>query len=419
MRIWDFALALAVFVYNAPIQGVGGASPWYEFGIPLGLCAPWVVRRRWPLTVMGIMLAAAVVQSLLAMDVLVADFMLAAGVYNVALRYRWPFSSLAAGLTIAWGIVAFGSRLDELYLSIGDFGSIVLLVITAWTGGALIRVRRLHVESLEERARQLEREKETQQKVIAAAERSRIARELHDIVSHSLSSVVLLADGASLKVHDEPDRAQHAMELVRDSARGALGEMRRILDLLRDEQSATETSGSGARAPRPGVADLDTLVAESRAAGLPVQLTVGGDPVGLSEGLDLAVYRIVQESLTNARKHAGPELTAVTVRIDYPTSSGVAGDDLVVRIVDDGSGASTARPAGGGHGLVGMRERVGTFAGTLSAGTLSAGTPPAGTLSAGTGRGGGYQVVAHFPASELGDSPEAGPQPAEELGGQG
>jgi signal transduction histidine kinase len=227
------------------------------------------------------------------------------------------------------------------------------------------------VDGLKERARQLEREKESQARIVAAEERARIAREIHDIVSHSLSVVVVMAEGASLKMRTEPERAEKAMLTVRDTGRNALTEMRRMLDVLRDGEPESHK-------PQPGIAQLGPLIEGSRASGLPVEMTLQGEPVEVTAGVDLVVYRVVQEALTNARKHAGPLLSKVAVQLRYED------DSLEVQITDDGQGPS-AHPGsepGGGHGLVGMCERVAAYGGKLR-------TDPR--------PGGGFEVVATLP----------------------
>ena len=193
-----------------------------------------------------------------------------------------------------------------------------------------------------------------------AAERARIAREIHDIVSHSLSVVVVMSDGAASKVDTEPERAKSAMLGVRDTGRSALTEMRRMLGVLRDDEP-------GSHAPQPGIAQLQRLVEDSKKTGLPVTLTIEGEPVPVSAGLDLTVYRIVQEALTNIHKHAGSVRT-VEVRLGFGES------EVELRITDDGPGLDSG-PGGesGGHGLVGMRERVAAYGGTLDAGLRPSG----------------------------------------------
>ncbi|WP_207956933.1 sensor histidine kinase [Rubrobacter tropicus] len=375
-RPWlvDVVVALAVFAYNLPIQVryvPDGLWPGTGTVVAVGLCAPYVLRQRHPLPVFGIILLTAWLQLVLGVGFIPADIMLAFALYNVAVRFQWPISAPAAAAVVLWVLLAVGPRLEEYYLSPSDLGLLVLVVVTAWTWGTTVRIRRDYVDGLKERARQLEREQESQARIVAAAERARIAREIHDIVSHSLSVVVVMAEGASLKVHSEPERAEQAMLTVRDTGRDALAEMRRMLDVLRDGEP-------GSRAPSPGIAQLGRLIEESRTSGLPVEMTLRGEPVEVSAGVDLVVYRVIQEALTNARKHAGPLLSKVAVRLRY------GGDSLEVRVTDDGQGPG-ARPGsepGGGHGLVGMRERVAAYGGKLRTGPRP---------------GGGFEVVATLP----------------------
>ncbi|PRX99711.1 sensor histidine kinase [Allonocardiopsis opalescens] len=372
-RPWlpDLAVVLAVFAYNLPLTTVYLLEGVPRFAavtaVSVLLCAPYPLRRRHPLGVFGVMLAAAAAQPLLGADLLAADIMLAFALYNLATRFRWPVTAPAAAAVVAWLLVAAAPLLDRGYLSVGGVGVLVLVVVWAWTWGTLVRIRREHIAGLRERARQLEREKEAQARIAAAEERARIAREIHDIVAHSLSVVVLMSDGAASKVRGEPERAEQAMLAVRDTGRGALAEMRRLLGVLREDEP-------GSHAPQPGIGRLGRLVEESRSAGLPVGLTVRGEPAEVPAGLDLAVYRVVQEALTNVRKHAGP-LSAVDVGLHY------RGGGLEVRVADDGAGPRGDGESGG-HGLVGMRERVAGYGGTLRAGARP---------------GGGFEVLAVLP----------------------
>ncbi|WP_017591679.1 sensor histidine kinase [Nocardiopsis potens] len=384
---FDALLTAAVFAYNLPVQA--GYLPadlpsgaWLL--LPLGLCAPYLLRRRYPLPVFGAVLLAAWVQTALGVGPLAADVMAAFALYNVAVRFRWPVSVPAAGAVVLWLLVSLGPRLDEYHLSIGDLGLLLLAAVWAWTWGTLVRVRGEHTAGLRERALQLEREKEARARIAAAAERARIAREIHDVVSHGLSAVVLLSEGAALKVRSEPERAEQAMLAVRDAGRGALAEMRRMLDVLRSGEP-------GPDAPPPGAARIEHLVEEARASGLPVRLTTAGEPAEEPPaGLALAVYRVVQEALTNARRHAGPRLSRVDVELRHRPG------EVEVRVADDGRGADAARDGtdsadgvdgagggtGGGHGLAGMRERVAAHNGRFRAGPRP---------------GGGFEVVAVLP----------------------
>ena len=185
-------------------------------------------------------------------------------------------------------------------------------------------------------------------------ERTRIARELHDIVAHSMSVMVVQAGAAEQVVLDEPDQARDALRQIRRTGTGALAEMRRLVSVLRDPDDA------GMLAPQPGLAGLEGLVQDARAAGLPISLSISGEPRELPAGLDLAAYRIVQEALTNVRRHA-PTATTVTVELRF------GDDDLRIDVVDDGPGATSTD---GGHGLIGMRERVQLYGGRLRAAAL-------------------------------------------------
>ena len=230
---------------------------------------------------------------------------------------------------------------------------LVLLPITAWVSGQLARTRRQHTQALEERNRQLEREREIQVRMAAARERTRIAREIHDVVSHNLSAVTLLADGAASAVRTDPEQARTAMLTARDAGREAMSQMRSMLSVLRSDDDAD-------LGPQPGLDDLDVLVEEARAAGSPVRVGITGDTTDIPAGTQLALYRIVQESLTNVRKHAGPV-------DDVEVAIACCEDDIEVRVTDDGEGDASSA-ASGGHGLVGMRERVAALDGTLESG---------------------------------------------------
>ena len=169
--------------------------------------------------------------------------------------------------------------------------------------GISVQNRRALLASLQERAARLELERDQQGRVAAAAERARIAREMHDIVAHNLAVVIALADGAVFAARESPEQATAAMEKVSRTGREALAEMRRLLGVLNDESA-------GSRVPQPGIPELEQLVAQVRTTGVPVDLEVTGDPAGLPAGVQLATYRIVQEALTNTLKHAGPDAAA-------------------------------------------------------------------------------------------------------------
>lgn len=359
-RAWltDLVVVVAVLAYSLPILPVyfaDGPRLAALVVVSFGLATPYLLRRRYPLAVFGGGLVAACVQLMLGAALIPADLMLLISMYDIATRFRRWASLSAAAAVVFWLLIAIVPRLGDAYLDIGQLGLLIVVVAWVWTWGTLVRIRRDHIAALQERARQLEREREAQARIAVAEERSRIAREIHDIVSHSLSVMVLMSDGAASTVDSEPERARSAMLTVRDTGRTALAEMRRMLGVLRDDEP-------GSHAPQPGIAQLERLVEESKTVGLPVTLTVEGQPVEVTAGLDLAVYRVVQEALTNVRKHAGPSLSRVEVHLRY------GGTDLEVRITDDGQGFDGGpHSERGGRGLVGVRERVAAYGGTVRA----------------------------------------------------
>jgi signal transduction histidine kinase len=231
-------------------------------------------------------------------------------------------------------------------------GFVTSVLAAAALLGVTMRTREAYLAQVEERARRLELERDQRAQLAVADERARIAREVHDIVAHNLAVMVALADGAALTAAAAPERAAGAMHQVAATGRQALSEMRRLLGLLREDADG--------RNPQPGLADLDALVAQVRAAGVGVEVTRQGTPVG-GPGAGLAVYRIVQEALTNTLKHAGSPARA-QVRLRY------AGDGVELEVSDDGGGRSAPAGVTGGHGLAGMRERAAAYGGQVEAG---------------------------------------------------
>jgi signal transduction histidine kinase len=219
--------------------------------------------------------------------------------------------------------------------------------------GLVVRHRSLRAERSESRVATLESERE----LVLRAERARIARELHDVIAHSVSVIVVQAGAAEPLVDEDPEQARAALRSIRSTAGEALGEMRRLLGILRTADDELTLD------PQPSVARLDPLLVQARAAGLDVGLEVVGEPRPLTPGLDLAAYRIVQEALTNTRKHGGASRARIALRYGH--------SELEVEVADDGSG--TGPSGAGGHGVVGMRERVALYGGTLHVGAQPGG----------------------------------------------
>jgi signal transduction histidine kinase len=310
------------------------------------------VRRRMPLLLLGALLVGAAAEpwtgdagggEVLGLFVLLAVYTAAA---HTERRSMW----VAAAITFAMAVIVMINDPDGVNLgAIVFFG---LLFGTPWAVGRAIRHRRQREVALEDRATALEREQEQRARAAVAEERTRIARELHDVVAHAISVIVIQARGARRVLDTEPDETRSALDTIEVTGQRALGEMRRLLAMLRvgDDELAF--------APQPTLLRLEELVADVQRAGLPVDLRVEGDPAELPPGVDLSAYRIVQEALTNALKHAGPAQARVVVRYGE--------DGLELEVADDGPGVQNGD--GGGHGLIGIQERVSMLGGDLEAG---------------------------------------------------
>jgi signal transduction histidine kinase len=224
--------------------------------------------------------------------------------------------------------------------------------------GLAVRIRRSQLAVLRDRAARLEIERDQRSKLAAATERTRMAREMHDIVGHNLSVIITLADGGAYAADVTPARGKEALQLIGDTGRQALGELRRMLGVLREQPEVPDLR------PQPNIADIDVLCARVRAAGPAVVYRTAGDLEALDRGVQLTVYRIVQEALTNTLKHAGPDTRAYLALT-------VEGSELRVRVEDTGPPGDTGQPAPSseaGHGLAGMRERAALYGGTVIAG---------------------------------------------------
>ena len=239
-----------------------------------------------------------------------------------------------------------------------DIVSLLVIGIGLPLGAFALRRREQRAAALEAEAEQLAREREQRARAAVAAERARIARDLHDVIAHSVSVMTVQGGAARLLLEQDARRARESLLAVEQTGHQAMAEMRRLLGIAHAEPDTP------ALAPQPGLADLETLVEQVRRAGLPVALAVDGAPHAVAPGVSLAAYRIVQEALTNALKHAGPARAWVTISYQR--------DALELEIADDGPGVASV-DAGGGHGLVGMHERVGLYGGELAAGPRAEG----------------------------------------------
>ncbi len=275
--------------------------------------------------------------------------------FALAICFRWGMRPArvqsVAGLALTVGVAALVTVNDPTAKT-GDFVWDAITFTIAWIVGFAVGDKYREVDAAKERAALAEREREERARRAVADERARIARELHDVVGHSVSVMTVQASAVRRLLEQDQERVSEALQVVEQTGREALAEMRRMVGVLRHAEDGP------ALAPQPSLEQLERLVEHTRNAGLPVDLRVEGDPVQLPTGIDLTAYRLVQEGLTNAIKHAGANRAEVLVRY--------AGGHVEVTVSDDGCGAGDG--GGGGHGLVGMRERVSVYGGKLEAG---------------------------------------------------
>ncbi|GAA2549359.1 sensor histidine kinase [Streptomyces fimbriatus] len=328
------------------------APGWLLLTLSLGLTVPLLLRRTHPAAVLLVLAPFALVNAWTG-AVLQAALLQLLAVYHIALRL--PLRNLWWATALVLAPVALSTaRYGE-----GDWsqqiGSQLTSIVVAVLIGITVRTRRSYTEALEDRARRLEIERDQQARIAAAAERARIAREMHDIIGHNLSVITGLADGGAYAAAKSPERAAQALDAIATTSRQALGELRRLLDVLRDD----ETAHPAELTPQPTLTDLDQLINGVRAAGIPVHTTIEGR-ADLPPGRQLTVYRVIQEALTNTLKHAGPNATA-EIALSYGDKGAVT-----VTITDTGESGTTV-PADG-RGLPGMHERTALYGGTLEAG---------------------------------------------------
>ncbi|GGR67099.1 ATPase [Streptomyces aureoverticillatus] len=337
------ALVVEVTSYALSIEPGGRSLSPGVLALHLLPTAPLLWHRRFPVGVLLAVLAAQAVLTPFTQVPYSLPISLVVALYSVARLRNARVTAVAAVVALVGLQIPGLSEHEELARAI--FADVVGVCIALAVGRA---------------ARRWQRQDAAHRKLLAdhavAAERRRIARELHDVVAHHITAMQLMAGGARRVLHHDADLARDALKSLEDSGRLALGEMRQLLDVLR----ADDDTEGGPAAPQPGVDDLPRVVADSCRAGVDTELLVEGVPRELAPTLGLTVFRIVQEALTNVRKHAGG--AHATVRLDYGPGP------LTVEVRDDGSGSGgTARKGGPGHGLVGMRERVALHGGTLQA----------------------------------------------------
>jgi signal transduction histidine kinase len=321
----------------------------------LVLLPPLYWRRRYPFPAFLVTAATEMAQQWLDASV-GAGVVILVMLFGVALRGSWRAVAWASGIAVTLmtaEIYLFGAVMENrtatLFLVLGTaFGAVA--------SGVAVRTRRAYLIALEDRAARLEIERDQRARLAVAEERARVAREMHDIVGHHVSVIVGLADGGAALATSRAEQTAEPLRLIGETGRQALAELRRTLGVLREEDADPQLS------PQPGIEDLDRLLPTVRAAGLPVSYSTSGDLHTLGRGVQLAVYRIVQEALTNTLKHAG---RGVTATVTLTASDG----EVRVHVRDNGHGT----PAAPNHGLVGMRERAAMYGGVVTAGPADQG----------------------------------------------
>lgn len=351
------------------------------FLISCGLLLPLAWRRTRPVVAAAVVVLVCLVQWAIGAEPVAGQIAVPLVIYATA-AYGPAWASrtvlllgLLGGVMLTTREYSSSAESGIMGLTIGALYTVLIwmLVLVSWTLGDLTRVRRLQLQALEDRTRRLEIEQLQERQLAAADERSHIAREMHDIVAHSLSVIITQADGARYAATAKPELATEALATIAATGRDSLGEMRRLLGVLRSDEDAPTR-------PQPRLSDLDELLLGFRAARLNVSFEQLGMPRrALPTGAELTAYRIIQEALTNVMKHAGPHARA-SVTLTWQ------GRGLELNVVDDGRGAAADPPTGGGgNGLRGMAERISLYDGSLTAGPL---------------QGGGFRVSAFIPYSE-------------------
>ena len=357
-------LLLATVVLATPVQG-GSSSAARLWTVALVVPLAW--RRSRPVASVAAVYAAGLLQVVLGTPLVVpTDLVVLVALYSVTVYGpRWAYrTAIVSALVGAW-VLGLALVVDANLGSLVSAAFVAVLTgtsaLAAWAFGLVRRSRRETIGALLDRAERLEVERDQQGQIATAAERSRIAREMHDIVAHSLSVIIAQSDGGRYAAETNPAAAVRSLATIGETGRAALADMRRLLGVLRSDDDPS----AGTPGPQPAVEDIDALVDQVRTSGLRVSLVRLGSPRDMPPGAGLTAYRICQEALTNVLKHAGPD-PQVTVVVQWlPTS-------LTIDVSDDGRGAAVEND-GAGKGLLGMRERAAMFRGRLTAGPRSGG----------------------------------------------
>jgi signal transduction histidine kinase len=342
-------------------------SWWVVAPLAVAATLPVALRRYRPLEVFAVTVAALAALNGLGLDTLAPGTVVAT--YSLAAHCDRRVALKAGALGLAVLAPAFVESAG--WTEVQSVAPDVLVLAVAWILGDNLRTRRAYLHELEEKAERLERERAENERRAAAEEQARIARELHDVIAHNVSVMVVQAAAGGEVFEVNPARAREALASIEATGRDALAELRRLLGVV-----TAQEDGAGSRAPQPGLGRLDTLVEQVRAAGLDVELVVEGERVELASGIDLSAYRVIQEALTNTLKHAFAKRAWVIVRYGER--------DVEVEVLDDGAGPPR-EGSPGARGLIGMRERVGLFGGELEIGPRP---------------NGGYRVLGRFPLPE-------------------
>lgn len=394
LRAWMtahwFAINAAVFAAFAVISvadvyfnsaGRGRHANAFAYVLLLGQTLPLSCRRRYPLRTMYVVCVSIglywLIDYPLGFDGAAVVAIYSGAAYGVGRRRTWRHVTVVVALVafLAWAPWSTIVKNDPAIVAYG-FAAVHLAAALL---GEVVYQRRLRIADLEQRAIQAEETLELRAQMAVADERQRIAREMHDVVAHGMSVISVQAAAAQEIAHTDPDKTMQVLANIESVGRDSLNELRRMLGVLRDSNGAESVL-----APQPGLDDVADAVALSAGAGLPTELVVTGNPRAVPAGVELAAFRIVQEALTNVRKHAGESASAV-VRLAYLDSS------ITVEVTDDGAGAmSSLAITGAGNGLVGMRERVEAYGGELSTGPRT---------------GGGFSVRASLPVSVARNQP--------------